>query len=79
VIEANPGDVDSHNKYVMALRNTLLREDVSKSKRGGFTFATAAKENRVKIAIDKPRLLAICKDLKRAVLRNTKDPLELLD
>jgi hypothetical protein len=79
VIEASPADVDSHNKYVVALRNTLLREDVSKGKRGNFTFATAAKDNRPKIAIDKARLLAICKDLKRAVLRSTKDPLELLD
>ncbi len=79
MIETSPADIDSHNKYVVALRNNLLREDAAKNKRGGFVFAPTAKENRVKIIIDKTRLLAICKDLKRAVLRNTKDPLDLLD
>jgi hypothetical protein len=37
------------------------------------------KERKTMINIDKQKLLGISKDLKRNVLRNTKEPLDLLD
>jgi hypothetical protein len=36
-------------------------------------------KERQRVVIDKTKLLAAAKELKRAVLRNTKDPLDMLD
>jgi hypothetical protein len=78
VIEADPGNTDSHNKYVTALRNALLKEEVSKKKMTERGVEVKVKE-RHRVVIDKTRLLAASKELKRAVLRNTQDPLDMLD
>jgi hypothetical protein len=78
VIEADPANTDSHNKYVTALRNALLKEEVTKKKTTDKGVDFKIKE-RHRVVIDKTRLLAVSKELKRAVLRNTQDPLDLLN
>jgi hypothetical protein len=79
IIDKSPGDTQSHNKHVSALRNKLLKEEVSKHlvKMGAADMERHI--NSKTIDIDKNKLLALCRDLKRQVLRNTKDPLHLLD
>jgi hypothetical protein len=79
VIEENPANTDEHNRYVLALRNALLKEEVSKNKSSERTGEYRPKEIRPKILIDKAKLMVLSKDLKRAVLRNTKDPLDMLE
>ena len=78
VIADNPANTDSHNKYVLALRNALLKEDVIKQQNGEKGAKYKEKQAKLKIVVDKTKLLALAKDLKRAVLRNTKIPLDLL-
>lgn len=78
MIEADPANTDAHNKYVTALRNALLKEEVSKKKTTDKGVDFKIKE-RQRVVIDKTRLMAVSKELKRAVLRNTQDPLDLLN
>ncbi len=78
MIGENPSNTDAHNKYVLALRNTLLREELSREKNPVKGGGYQEKEMRQKVVVDKNRLLALSKDLKRAVLRNTKTPLDML-
>ena len=61
-----------------ALRNALLKEEVSKKKTADKGVDFKIKE-RQRVVIDKTRLMAVSKELKRTVLRNTQDPLDLLN
>ena len=79
MIQKAPADTQGHNKHVNALRNALLKEEVSKHL-GTMDKAVVEKDDNEKtIEIDKNKLLQISRELKRNVLRHTKDPLNLLD
>ena len=79
IIQKAPTDTQGHNKHVNQLRNALLKEEVSRHM-GKMGDEGMQKEfNHKDIEIDKNALLSISRDLKRNVLRHTKDPLNLLD
>lgn len=78
-IEAQPTDTQKHNKYVLDLRKELLKQDIMSAKEAENIEREKQRQlNRPKIVVDKPKLLMISKELKRMVLRNTQNPLNLL-
>lgn len=79
VIEKKPADTQMHNKYVLALRNELLKKDIILAKQAESEERERLRKlNRPKLVMDKGKLINISKELKRTVLRNTQNPLNLL-
>lgn len=56
----------------------MLKEEASKKKASDRAGEHRVREVRERIKIDKTKLLMISKELKRAILRNTENPLDML-
>ena len=78
IIRRDPGDTQAHNKHVNNLRTALLKEEVSKHMGSMGNDKLEREEQSREIEIDKNALLTISRNLKRNVLRHTKDPLNML-
>ena len=76
VMEKSPGEPEGHKKYVIELRDKLLKEEISRNP-GNKGHRLAGNKAAAKIEINKQKLVALSKDLKRLVLRNTQDHLHL--